>query len=256
MKHALKWRVKRTMCALMLISSFAMNSVGQNEAYFSFQGIASPAAFDPVFSLDFNLAVGGGPVSLTTLHQAGGINAAGQAIAGGGFDPLLKLYDWHYYVPYAIHVEDEIASDDDGGPGNDSALQLPGLDPANNYTLKLYAAKGASPSGAFAVDAVLPNGSKVASTLSSIHSLTFGARGTGTAVVESRYLDGVSVTFDQGAVLAPTFYMAAGSISGIGEVRLTDATTLDVGGNGDSTTFAGTVTGYGSLTSEAPARSG
>jgi hypothetical protein len=61
-----------------------------------------------VQKFSFNL-VGDSSVTLRSWSYAGGVNAAGQTIAAGGFDPILSLFDG---------AGNLIAEQDDGDPGS------------------------------------------------------------------------------------------------------------------------------------------
>lgn len=88
--------------ALILLSSIALAGPAM-ATDFSFTG---NFAHDDDVQL-FNFTVGAtSAVTLETWSYAGGVNAAGQTIAGGGFDPILALFD---------STGAEINQDDDGG---------------------------------------------------------------------------------------------------------------------------------------------
>src|SRR5215211_7936714 len=89
------------LCALATPASAA-------DAFFSLTG----AYTSPGLSTSFTITpTATGPITAATFHHTGGVNAAGQIIPGGSFDPLLAL---------AGDVLSE--SDDNGGPGNDALL--------------------------------------------------------------------------------------------------------------------------------------
>jgi len=71
---------------------------------FSFTGAF--AGDDDVQFFDFNVGADS-LVTLRTWSYAGGVNAAGQNIARGGFDPILSLYD--------LGTGDRVGQNDDGG---------------------------------------------------------------------------------------------------------------------------------------------
>jgi hypothetical protein len=75
---------------LLLAASAALLAIPASAADFSFTGNFTQ---DDNVQL-FTFAVGApSTVTLRTLSYAGGTNAAGQAIARGGFDPILALFD-------------------------------------------------------------------------------------------------------------------------------------------------------------------
>ena len=67
-----------------------LTALPANAASFSFTG--SFDADDDLQLFSFTLDAGA-TVTLTTLSYAGGVNAAGDTIAPGGFDPILSLFD-------------------------------------------------------------------------------------------------------------------------------------------------------------------
>jgi hypothetical protein len=76
--------------ALVLVVSFSLGSAAQAASNFSFTGtLDNPSS---VLFFDFNV---GAPsqVTLRTWSYAGGVNAAGQTIARGGFDPILAVFE-------------------------------------------------------------------------------------------------------------------------------------------------------------------
>jgi len=90
-------RLALSAAVLALVSSPAM------AADTSFVGTLS----DPNQVLLFNFTVGSAStVTLRTWSYAGGVNAAGQTISRGGFDPILALFD---------STGANIAQNDDGG---------------------------------------------------------------------------------------------------------------------------------------------
>jgi len=80
----------------LAVSAFADN--------FSFTGSFTQDDQVQVFSFSVGATSN---VTLETLSYAGGVNAAGQTIAEGGFDPILALFD---------STGAEIGQNDDGGP--------------------------------------------------------------------------------------------------------------------------------------------
>src|SRR5262245_26014300 len=81
-----------------------MKRTGAALAALAMLAAAAPAAatdfsFTGTFSQDdnvqlFNFVVGAtSNVTLRTLSYRGGVNAAGQTVAGGGFDPILALFN-------------------------------------------------------------------------------------------------------------------------------------------------------------------
>src|SRR5688572_11867502 len=83
----------RSLKPIMLAAVFAVAVGGTGAAQaanFSFTGNLS----DPNQELLFNFDVGvASTVTLRTYSYAGGTNAAGQVIPGGGFDPILALFN-------------------------------------------------------------------------------------------------------------------------------------------------------------------
>jgi hypothetical protein len=100
--------------ALALAASFACSAA--NAANFSFIGSLSSPSEVQLFS--FNIG-SESAVTLRTLSFAGGLNAEGTLIAGGGFDPILTLFDSTGLL---------IAENDDGD-SLDPFLFLPSLAP-------------------------------------------------------------------------------------------------------------------------------
>lgn len=80
-------------------------------------------------------------VTLRTWSYAGGINAAGDAIASGGFDPLVSLFSGSGWGALLIGANDDgagVASDPDTGAAYDSLLEVFSL-VAGDYTVALSA---------------------------------------------------------------------------------------------------------------------
>ena len=81
--------------------------------------------------------------SAETLSYAGGINAAGDIIAPGGFDPVLSLFDATGGLTASsplIAVNDDgagVATDPTTGNAFDSLLSISTLDPGQTYALVL-----------------------------------------------------------------------------------------------------------------------
>ncbi|MDC8771432.1 DVUA0089 family protein [Roseateles albus] len=69
-------------------------------------GLAATSSFQGDFSLDNDLAIFAfelvvpGDIAVTTFSHSGGVNAAGQNVAAGGFAPVLTLFDAD---GYAVH---------------------------------------------------------------------------------------------------------------------------------------------------------
>ena len=85
---------------------------------------ATDFSFTGTFAADndvqfFDFSVGADSlVTLRTWSYAGGVNAAGQNIARGGFDPILSLYD--------LGTGDRVGQNDDGGCGQVAADAVSG----------------------------------------------------------------------------------------------------------------------------------
>ncbi len=78
-------------------------------------------------------------VTLRSWSYAGGVNAAGQAIAAGGFDPLVTLFDGLGAGALLIDANDDglgVAIDPVTGNAYDSLLELLAL-PVGSYTVAL-----------------------------------------------------------------------------------------------------------------------
>ncbi|KAB7643928.1 PEPxxWA-CTERM sorting domain-containing protein [Polymorphobacter fuscus] len=91
---------------MLLGAAAVLVSTAANAADFSFTG----ALPNPGTVQFFDFAVGApSNVTLRTWSYAGGVNAAGQTIARGGFDPILALFDLSSGV--------RINENDDGGCG-------------------------------------------------------------------------------------------------------------------------------------------
>ena len=92
---------------LLAAAVLAISSTPATAADFSFAGTLS----DPNDVLFFDFDVGSlSDVTLRTYSYAGGVNAAGQAISAGGFDPILSLYDLSSGL--------RVGQNDDGGCSN------------------------------------------------------------------------------------------------------------------------------------------
>jgi hypothetical protein len=79
----MKKRIIGTLCLL------AATAVGLSAESVSYTGTLSTP--EDVFEANFTLTASG-PVTIQTWGFGGGINAAGQTIAAGGFDPLIALF--------------------------------------------------------------------------------------------------------------------------------------------------------------------
>jgi hypothetical protein len=75
---------------LAAIAAALLGAAPASAANISFTG--NFATDDEVQLFNFNVS-SASTVSLRTLSYAGGINAAGQSVARGGFDPILSLFD-------------------------------------------------------------------------------------------------------------------------------------------------------------------
>lgn len=92
--------------SFLVLASAAMISTAASAADFSFTG----ALPDPSTVQFFDFTVGApSNVTLRTWSYAGGVNAEGQTISRGGFDPILALFD--------LSTGDRINQNDDGGCG-------------------------------------------------------------------------------------------------------------------------------------------
>lgn len=99
---------------LVILAAFA--ALPASAASFSFTG--SFLADDDVQLFSFGLD-SGATVTLTTLSYAGGLNANGDLIGPGGFDPILSLFDSTGAL---------VSSNDDGAPPD------VGLDPTTGVS--------------------------------------------------------------------------------------------------------------------------
>lgn len=97
--------MKRLFAAALAATSLLAAASAASAADFSFTGNLN--SDDDVLVFDFTV----GATSLVTFRTyswAGGVNAAGQSIAAGGFDPILAVYD---------SAGQRIGYNDDGGCG-------------------------------------------------------------------------------------------------------------------------------------------
>ncbi len=106
-------RLKLLLCAATAAAALSATSA-QAQSNFSFAGTLN----DPNQVLFFDFDVGdASTVTLVSYSYAGGVNAAGQVIARGGFDPILGVYN-------AAGIR--IGQNDDGG-GSVPADSVTGL---------------------------------------------------------------------------------------------------------------------------------
>src|SRR5436190_13019098 len=194
-----------------------------DDPYVSFQGtLTSPGAVQG-FGL---VAYDNGAVTASTLHNAGGMNRAGEAVPGGSFDPTMTLSGNGFS-----------AFDDNGGAGADATIvaTLPGL--YQTYNLAMQPAAPALV-GRWAVDVSLPGRFEVhplTSPGSRVDSVTVGAQGS-LNLDYSRVdiLAQAAVNVRQGGslkVFLESFPL--GSLAGDGNVYV-DRATIRVGGNGQT----------------------
>jgi hypothetical protein len=99
----------KTLKAVIVIAGLAAGSVSARD--FSFVGSIQSNEVQPFFFSVTSPSM----VTLETLSNAGGTNASGTIIAGGGFDPIITLFD-------AISGN-EITYSDDGPSGLDSFIE-------------------------------------------------------------------------------------------------------------------------------------
>jgi len=121
----------RLAAALVLVGLAASGARADN---FSFQGNFTQ---DDNVQL-FNFTVGStSDVTLKTLSYAGGVNAAGQTIASGGFDPILALFNGAgLKIGQNDDGGDNVPADPVTGAHYDTFLSLPALAPGN-YTVSV-----------------------------------------------------------------------------------------------------------------------
>lgn len=97
--------MKKFSLAALAASALIVMAAPAAATDFSFTG--NFATDDDVAFFNFNVGASS-LVTLVTYSYAGGVNAAGQTIAAGGFDPILSLYD---------STGAKVGENDDGGPG-------------------------------------------------------------------------------------------------------------------------------------------
>ena len=98
----------------------AMLASGASAASFSYTG--SFGLDNDKAAYNFTLATAG-TVTLTSLGYAGGVNAAGSTVAGGGFDSVLSLYD-AAGTGIAFNDDGAGAATDSTGHASDAGLSL------------------------------------------------------------------------------------------------------------------------------------
>ena len=91
----------------LLVAALATAGLGASALATDFSFAGNLSRDDDVLAFQFTVGLPS-TVTLLTYSWAGGVNAAGQTIAGGGFDPILSLYD---------STGAKIGFNDDGGTG-------------------------------------------------------------------------------------------------------------------------------------------
>ena len=81
--------MKQNLMAMLATAVTALSSVTSQAAALSFTG--NLAGDNDVQLFSFTLAADA-DVTLRTWSNAGGVNAAGQLVAAGGFDPIVSLF--------------------------------------------------------------------------------------------------------------------------------------------------------------------
>jgi autotransporter-associated beta strand protein len=230
------------------------------DPFVSFQGVFDTAGAGHDFTI---YAGSAGQITATTLHGGGGVNAGGETIPGGSFDPTLRL------TGNGLDV-----FNDDANTGTlDSRVVATVPEPLGFYNLRLQAFASAGATGRWAVDVV-----KTGDTLyytpsvsagSRITRLTVGSPG-GVGFADAYYqpttghdaLADTTVTVAAGGALDLGLVEAGrvvriGALAGGttvrniaedgGNVILGNQSVLAIGGNNESTIFAGGISGDGGL---------
>ncbi|WP_284620180.1 DVUA0089 family protein [Aquabacterium humicola] len=128
--------MKRTLKTVLAAATVAASSVSAWAANVSFTGAL--AGDNDVQYFSFTLAATA-DVTLRTWSYAGGVNAAGDAIAAGGFDPVISLFLGSGGGAVLLTSDDDgigVATDPATGAARDALLALTGL-PGGIYTVAL-----------------------------------------------------------------------------------------------------------------------
>ncbi|NRF70314.1 PEP-CTERM sorting domain-containing protein [Aquincola sp. S2] len=128
--------MKRTLRTALAAAAVAAGSVSAWAANVSFTG--NLAGDNDVQTFSFTLATTA-DVTLRTWSYAGGINAAGDTIAAGGFDPIVSLFLGNGIGAILLTSNDDdpsVATDPATGSALDALLAVTGL-PSGTYTVAL-----------------------------------------------------------------------------------------------------------------------
>ena len=128
--------MKRSLQAAVAATLLALGSAPALAADVSFTGMLSGDEAVQLFS--FSIA-GSSNVTLRTWSYAGGVNAAGLAIAAGGFDTLVSLFSGNGSTAILIGANDDgvgVATDPGTGNAFDALLESFSL-AAGDYTVAL-----------------------------------------------------------------------------------------------------------------------
>jgi fibronectin-binding autotransporter adhesin len=208
-RHPNRFLMIAAIAAVLTVLSHASPARAQ-DAYFSLEGQFQNVTDTQSFLFGLTNSVG----SAETLHfntwsHFGGTNAAGDGVAGGGFDPVLSLFDGD---GAAYGANDDGYIIDPLNPNRDAYLtwltQAPnpaatGITtdplPSDGYEVKLSAFGGTFPSP-WATDLVAPAAKMVMTGLSAtggstVDSLKFGTTGPGasSAVMNIAQLDTLNI---------------------------------------------------------------
>jgi len=133
--------------AALLLALALATTAAAGTAYFSAQGFLFDAGTTQYFDFDVTSTLRApAPFSLRTWHYGGGVNAAGDTIPAGSFDPILELWG-----PNSLLIQN-----DDGPYGLDSLIDwatvgMPSQLATGSYGLRLFPFSG---QGDWAVDLV------------------------------------------------------------------------------------------------------
>ena len=147
--------MKRSLQAAVAATLLALGSAPALAADVSFTGMLSGDEAVQLFS--FSIA-GSSNVTLRTWSYAGGVNAAGLAIAAGGFDTLVSLFSGNGSTAILIGANDDgvgVATDPGTGNAFDALLESFSL-AAGDYTVALTQFANNTPFGGWSQTATRP----------------------------------------------------------------------------------------------------
>ena len=234
-------------CAFATVAVTLASSTMAQDAYFSIEGTGDMGRFD----LNLANSVGSSQtLRFETFHHSGGVNAAGDTIAAGSFNPGLVLAD---------STETNVGLNLNGKsvPSMDSLLSWSGvaaqgtflfLDPlsAGDYALSMFPVSGGGPAVPYAIDLVGPAADMSLNSFdfglgSNVSSLKFGTDTAGTPATLNSSADFLNIS---GALVVAQTGEAQLNLNS-GTLQVAGTSSVNAGGTVSHT--AGSFTALGDL---------